>query len=54
MKLVHIQKLILFLLRKDIKNFTLTIGELFNASFECLAIWIKNHSTSFIYNIFYI
>ncbi|KAH0946900.1 hypothetical protein HN011_005423 [Eciton burchellii] len=38
---VHIQKLILFLLRKGIKNFTLTIGGLFDASVECFVTLVK-------------
>jgi len=34
---LHIQKIILFLLQRDSKNFTLSIGGLFVASIECFA-----------------
>ncbi|KAH0946910.1 hypothetical protein HN011_006709 [Eciton burchellii] len=35
------QKLILFLLQRNVKNFTLSIGGLFDASFECFAMLVK-------------
>ncbi|RLU21491.1 hypothetical protein DMN91_005864 [Ooceraea biroi] len=38
---LHIQKIILFLLQRGVKSFTLTIGGLFDASFECLATLVK-------------
>ncbi|KAH0946901.1 hypothetical protein HN011_005444 [Eciton burchellii] len=38
---VHIQKLILFLLQKGVKSFTLSIGGLFDASIECFATLVK-------------
>ncbi|EZA46969.1 hypothetical protein DMN91_005863 [Ooceraea biroi] len=38
---LHIQKIILFLLQRGVKSFTLTIGGLFDASFECFATLVK-------------
>ncbi|KYN00373.1 hypothetical protein ALC62_08864, partial [Cyphomyrmex costatus] len=34
---LHIQRMILFLLQKEVKEFTLNVGGLFNASMECFA-----------------
>jgi len=38
---MHIQKLVLFLLQKGVREFHLTCGGLFVASFECFAT-VKN------------
>jgi len=34
---IDIQKMILFLLQRETKEFTLNVGGLFNASIECFA-----------------
>ncbi|XP_039311559.1 uncharacterized protein LOC105198355 isoform X2 [Solenopsis invicta] len=34
---IHVQKMILFLLQRETKEFTLNVGRLFNASMECFA-----------------
>ncbi|KAH0946917.1 hypothetical protein HN011_008379 [Eciton burchellii] len=44
---LSVQKLILFLLQKGIKNFTLSVGGLFDASFECFAMLVKTSVSYF-------
>ncbi|XP_077280803.1 uncharacterized protein LOC143907740 isoform X1 [Temnothorax americanus] len=44
---IHIQKMILFLLQKQTKEFTLSVGKLFHASMECFATLVKTSVSYF-------
>ncbi|XP_025271226.1 uncharacterized protein LOC109610288 isoform X2 [Camponotus floridanus] len=44
---LHIQRIILFLLQRDSKNFTLSVGGLFVASVECFATLVKTSVSYF-------
>ncbi|XP_077280788.1 uncharacterized protein LOC143907737 [Temnothorax americanus] len=44
---IHIQKMILFLLQKETKEFTLSVGKLFHASIECFATLFKSSVSYF-------
>ncbi|XP_019883951.2 uncharacterized protein LOC109610194 [Camponotus floridanus] len=44
---LHIQKIILFLLQRDSKSFTLSVGGLFVASIECFATLVKTSVSYF-------
>ncbi|XP_025271234.1 uncharacterized protein LOC109610193 [Camponotus floridanus] len=44
---LHIQKIILFLLQRNSKNFTLSVGGLFIASIECFATLVKTSVSYF-------
>ncbi|XP_039311561.1 uncharacterized protein LOC113004049 [Solenopsis invicta] len=44
---IHVQKMILFLLQRETKEFTLNVGRLFNASMECFATLVKTSISYF-------
>ncbi|XP_071560233.1 uncharacterized protein [Temnothorax nylanderi] len=44
---IHIQKIILFLLQRETKEFTLSVGKLFHASMECFATLVKTSVSYF-------
>ncbi|XP_071637328.1 uncharacterized protein [Temnothorax longispinosus] len=44
---IHIQKMILFLLQRKTKEFTLSVGKLFHASMECFATLVKTSVSYF-------
>ncbi|XP_071638158.1 odorant receptor 4-like isoform X2 [Temnothorax longispinosus] len=44
---IHIQKMILFLLQRQTKEFTLSVGKLFHASMECFATLVKTSVSYF-------
>ncbi|XP_071638679.1 odorant receptor coreceptor-like [Temnothorax longispinosus] len=44
---IHIQKMILFLLQRETKEFTLSVGKLFHASMECFATLVKTSISYF-------
>ncbi|XP_039311525.1 uncharacterized protein LOC105198351 isoform X2 [Solenopsis invicta] len=44
---IHIQRMILFLLQRETREFTINIGGLFNASMECFATLVKTSVSYF-------
>ncbi|XP_018052075.1 PREDICTED: uncharacterized protein LOC108689700 [Atta colombica] len=50
---LHIQRMIMFLLQREAKEFTLNVGGVFNASMECFAMLVKTSISYFtvIYSI---
>ncbi|XP_018300360.1 uncharacterized protein [Mycetomoellerius zeteki] len=44
---LYIQRMILFLLQREVKDFTLNVGGLFNASMECFATLVKTSVSYF-------